>query len=517
MTLPRFLRRITDATGPLMPGLERSEIGARLEAVTVALRIDDATAALDGQAAGFLFAVNLAARLYPTLLIEAPDELRREAEALAVAIHPGVALAGGDATADVELVWHPGTPTPTRVTVCCTGWTVRIDVTDAAVDACVAAVAMAAAAFGMAQVFRAVFADQLENGRTAPVPWSVNLVTLGPDHVDLPFPEPVEIGRTHLAGCGAIGQAAAAVLATLPATGTLVAVDHDTVDLGNLQRYVLTHDDDTGKDKPGFIERVFQATGIAVEPVPARWGDNEAAGPGARTVLVALDSEPDRIGVQASLPREVYNAWTQQDDIGCSRHERFGTDPCLACLYWPRGKRMNRSERMAHELGEHELRVLSYLAGDVAAGSPLRRDQVLSTLRLQPPPEAKEWTERSILDDLAAHAGVEPDVLEAYRGLTIDFLYRDGVCGELLRLERDEPVSVPLAHQSALAGALLAIGFFVARSPALAAHRPVLTEARYNVLVDNPQTLPLPSSRRHRCLCDDSDFTEAYAERWQGA
>jgi hypothetical protein len=500
-----------------MPGLERSEIGARLEAVTVALRIDDATAELDGQAAGFLLAVNLAARLYPALVIDAPDELRRKAAEIATAIHPGVMLDGGDATADVELLWHPATPTPQRVTVCCTGWTVRIDETDAAADACVAAAAMAAAALGMAQVFRAVFADQLANGRAEPVPWSANLVTLGPDHVDLPFPEPVEIGRTHLAGCGAIGQAAATVLATLPATGTLVAVDDDAVDLGNLQRYVLTHDDDVGKDKPGFIERVFQGTGIAVEPVRARWGDTEASGPGAQTVLAALDSEPDRIGVQASLPREVYNAWTQQDDIGFSRHERFGTDPCLACLYWPRAKRMNRSERMAHELGQHELRVLSYLAGDVAAGSPLRPDQVLSTLRLRPPPEAEGWTQRSILDDLAARAGVEPDALEVYRGLTIDFLYQDGVCGELLHLERDEPVSVPLAHQSALAGALLAIGFFVARSPALAQHRPALTQARYDVLADNPQTLPLPASRRPGCLCDDSDFTEAYVERWQGA
>ena len=51
--------------------------------------------------------------------------------------------------------------------------------------------------------------------------------------------------------------------------------------------------------------------------------------------LVALDSPEARIAVQASLPGPLYNAWTHPADVGWSRHERFGEDPCLACLYWP--------------------------------------------------------------------------------------------------------------------------------------------------------------------------------------
>jgi hypothetical protein len=91
---------------------------------------------------------------------------------------------------------------------------------------------------------------------------------------------------------------------------------------------------------------------------------------------------------------------------------------------------------------------------------------------------------------VAARAGIDPHELAAYRALSIDFLYLDGVCGELLHLERGEAVSVPLAHQSALAGGLLAIGFFGAKSPALVDHRPDLPQAWYDVLIDNPQTLP---------------------------
>ena len=44
-----------------------------------------------------------------------------------------------------------------------------------------------------------------------------------------------------------------------------------------------------------------------------------------------------RIGIQAGLPLRIYNAFTGPLDLGWSRHERFGDEPCLACLYWPTG------------------------------------------------------------------------------------------------------------------------------------------------------------------------------------
>src|SRR5205823_2709797 len=43
-----------------------------------------------------------------------------------------------------------------------------------------------------------------------------------------------------LAGAGAIGNAAAWALARVPMAGTVAIVDHQAIDLGNLQRYVLS-------------------------------------------------------------------------------------------------------------------------------------------------------------------------------------------------------------------------------------------------------------------------------------
>jgi hypothetical protein len=102
--------------------------------------------------------------------------------------------------------------------------------------------------------------------------------------------------------------------------------------------------------------------------------------------------------------------------------------------------------------------------------------------------------------------------------LAVELLYRDGICAGMLHgadgENRADEVSVPLAHQSALAGVLLAIEFFVACSPDLRAHRPALPELRYDVLRDNPQEMPAPSSRREGCICEDTDFLETYATRW---
>jgi hypothetical protein len=522
MTLPRFLHRIADATGPLLPGLERSAIGDRLDEVVVALRIDEATATLDGHATGYLHATNLAARLYPHVVLDAPAPLRDRAMEVATGIHPGIKIADSTVVTDVDLLWRPAAADATHITVWCDGWLVGIDLDDAPGGATPGAVAMVAAALGMSQVFRAVFAGELETPRAAAIPWTLQLVTVAPDGPELPLPGPIDLGVVHLAGCGAIGQAVAAALATLPVEGTLVAVDHDKIDLGNLQRYVITRDNDVGKDKPSLIERALEHSALEVRPVRTRWGDDDRSGVGAETVLTALDSERDRIAVQASLPRTIHNAWTSPGDIGVSRHERFGEEACLGCLHWPRERRRNRSEVIAEGLRQHELRVLSYLGHDVPAGRPLAPEEVLGpTLGLKHPNDVGTWTERSLLDDVAERVGIDPAELAAYRDLSIEFLYRGGVCGELLHREpgreNDEAISVPLAHQSALAGGLLALQLYVSRSPAHAAHRPAHAQARYDVLADNPQLLVSPVARRPECLCHDPDYRDVHAARWVAA
>jgi hypothetical protein len=494
-----------------------SELGDRLKGTSIVLAMHDDVAALDGQAAGYLFAANLAARLYPRLGFDAPAELVQEAVALVRAINPTCVI-GPPRGRALSIDWGDAEPSADRVTVAVEGWNLRIDSGVRGTASAAVPAALAAAALAVGELFRALFAPELEHGRTAPAPLALNLVTLEEEADIPPLPRTVDLGKVHVAGCGAIGQAAVATLRELSVTGTLVAVDHDATDLGNLQRYVLTFDQDVDQSKPTLIERALAEHALEVEPVTTVWGGDHRSGPGCETVLAALDTKQGRIELQAGLPRELFNAWTQPEDIGVSRHQAFGRDPCLACLGWPTRQRPSATELIASALGEDELRVVCYLAQDRPVGQPLDGASIQPTRRLPRPDHWEQWTERSLLADvIERHQLPEPD-LQQFATFGIRRLYRDVVCGGVLLeragRERDREVSVPLAHQSALAGVLLATWLVVDRVSELRELRPESPQARYDVLRGGEQRWPRTRARHDHCICADADFLAAYSARW---
>jgi len=516
MSLPPFLARIHNAAGPLLGGLSESELGERLDGCSLVLEIDAEAADDPAHRAGYLLAANLGARLYPRLALDATDELTAAARERALSINPGCVF-GPPRGRALVLSWRGGEPGADRVTVSADGWNVLIDGVRPACSGANPLSAMAAAALGAGELFRALFADRLPHGRAAPEAFAINLVTFGaPAHAPPPADE-VDLGTVHLAGCGAVGQAFVAALRELRVTGTLVAVDHECVDEGNLQRYVLSVASDVGTSKPKLIERALADSGVAVEPVEGTWGADERTAPGRETVLSALDSKQGRIELQGGLPRELFNAWTQPEDIGVSRHQAFGTDPCLACLAWPRRQRPSRSEMIAAALGESELRVVHYLGNETPVGQPLAAEMIQATGRLSLPSDAATWAERSLLDDLIERYQLQRGPLEALAGLRVGELYRDAVCAGMLierGAGREVDVSVPLAHQSALAGILLATTLVVDRVPELRELRPDATIAKYDVLRGGEQHWLRPRRREQRCICSDPDFVAAFATRW---
>ena len=517
MSLPLFLSRVQNAAGPLLGGLSESELGERLEGTTLVLEIDHDAAEDAANRAGFLLAVNLGARLYPRLGIDAGEALSADAVALARSINPGCEF-GPSRGRELVLTWLGGEPAAERVTACAQGWAAVIDGEDPAQVGANPLAAMTAAALGIGELFRALFADRLPHGRIEPSPFTLDLLTLAePAESPPPLPGKIDLGTVHLAGCGAIGEAFVAALRELPVTGTLVAVDHEDVDEGNLQRYLLVGISDVGVAKPALVERALEGTRLSVEPVASRWGADERTAPGRETIVSALDTRQGRIELQGGLPRETFNAWTQPEDIGVSRHQAFGETPCLACLAWPTRARPSRSQMIAEALGEHELRVNHYLGNNVPVGQPLPAPMIQGTRRLQVPPEASGWTERSLLVDLIERHDLPPGPFENLGGLMVEQLYHDAVCAGMLiehGADREGEISVPLAHQSALAGILLASALAIDRVPELRALRPVASVARYDVLRGGEQHLPRPRERQDRCICWDSDYQAAYAERW---
>jgi ThiF family len=248
MSLPRFLNRVVDAAAPALGGLDRGAVEEKLERTSVTLVTD---AVDDCQRAGFVLAANLVARLYPRVVVVAPEGVATAAVAEVTRINPlaDVTTTKGETTAtlcyDVARS-HAESGEASTVTVAARGWNVYVDETPPAEGAAAPAAALLAAAVGVSELFRIVFADDLaDRGRHAPQPGAFNLVTLGePDSIAVP--ESVDIGEVRLVGAGAIGQAAAMTLADAGARGTLLAVDDEVIELSNLQRYVLTRDSDVG-------------------------------------------------------------------------------------------------------------------------------------------------------------------------------------------------------------------------------------------------------------------------------
>jgi hypothetical protein len=272
----------------------------------------------------------------------------------------------------------------------------------------------------------------------------------------------------------------------------------EVVELSNLQRYVLTKRDDEDREKVDIAAHLDCSLQVVPHPtdLAAFLGAN---GYEWDAMLLALDSARDRVSAQASLPRFIANAWTQPGDLGVTSHSRFGGDgACVACLYLPESTLKNEDELVAETLGVPHLLM-----------------QVRTLLATSQP------VDRGFLEAVAQAVNQPFDALLPFEGRTVRELYVEGFCGgavipigEAGQLhEAAREAHVPLAHQSALAGILLAAALI--RRMQLGETQ--LTQVtRLDVLRPVGQFLrqPLLAQRNGRCICDDADFVRTYQAKY---
>lgn len=530
MALPRFFDRVSDALRPVAPA-GRAELEARLTGVLVRVVLSPTAQCGDP---GPALAVNLLARLYPSLALAGSSDVVAELASVARAVNPDIDLGESPSATRIVALGLDADPASSsvddarsaksadtvRVNAC--GWNVLVDppLVGTAPEPPEPLAALAAACVAVAEVFRIVFADALPvgYGRTGPQPGGFNLITCGDPTPGLPALVHLAVDAV-LVGAGAVGQAALLAVRAAGAVGHLAVVDPEVVELSNLQRYVLSRDADVGRLKTDVAASPATPSatgspgpdGLTVLPVPTAFGRADLAAVTGRTAMVALDTSRDRLAVAAALPAAAYNAWTQPADLGWSRHEQFGTEPCLACLYYPSRPRPGEHELVALALGIHPLRALGYLTNPVPIGAPL--PVIGQIVTLPPPPDAARWLAEPVLNDLLNDGRLTPEEAAAWRNRPLGQLYRDGVCaGGLLRLspaDTDTEAMVPLAHQSALAGVMLATSMLVGADPVLRELRPHPVEARLDLLRGFPQVLPRPRQRTPGCLCSDADYIAA--------
>lgn len=441
--------------------------------------------------------IRLLARLYP--VIELRIELTDEAERLALlaqAINPRIEITKG---ASVGISIGDGPPAfQTTYFAGSSGWDAFLSAREpvktgsspnpfgAGVAACLAAT----------NLFNRVLMPTWEQRITRELAFSTF------DRTKKKTPDDVPNGGWNLAehvvlvGAGAIGNGALWALALSPLEGTLHIVDPETLELSNLQRYVLAERSDERRPKVHLAESHLRGP---LKPVSHQqdWAEFvSAAGYLWPCVLVALDTAAARRSVQASLPKWIANSWTQPGDLGLSIHGPFnGPGACLSCLYLPTRQLPNEDELVARALGVPALVM-----------------QIRTLLH------TGKGVNRQLIEAVATGLNRPLEDVLPYEGRPVRELYVEGVCGGGIIAVGSagmppHELHVPLAHQSALAGVLLASAL-VRRSVSDGDEMTMIT--RLDVLhgVGDDLTQPALKAGNGLCICEDPDYVAAFQSKW---
>ena len=491
MAIPEYFHRNAVAIAQAVSGLDEERLETKLRDVCVGVTIGSDAGGTEGRAVADLL-VRLFARLYPAMAFRDESDTGADDEAadLAFRVNPRIDLTQ-EPTIEVVIGSVNRTQVVGRTVFAgCDGWRARLSSLHSQTcgDSNNPFGAGLAACLIAAEVFRHLFlpGDELDGDRDFVVPFASDDDGVDPDVNS-------DVGSLVLAGAGAIGNAIAWALSRAQLRGSIEIVDAEAVDLGNLQRYVLAERTDVNKQKANFIAKRFVGS-LKAESYTGRLAEFlESRGFKTDLLLLALDSANDRRAAQASLPWCIANAWTQPHDLGVSVHN-FTHGACVSCLYQPNGQQ--RSEDLV--LAE-------------AFGIPDKLMDVRNLLH------SNGGAPRSLLEAIAAASGVMLENLLPFEGRPLRNLYSDGFCGgaviplDAIGTPADD-VHVPLAHQSALAGILLA-----AAAVKLAQREPEHSVvAQFDVLKPQErfQMYPVAKDQERRCICQDKDYIDVYREKF---
>ena len=509
MTLANFFERTATSVSSVLQGADPTWLRNKLKKLNVCIAFDDTAATSSEGNVALDLATDLFARFYPSInFIELEKTERTVAvtarlKALAKAIHPRIDFSVKETKLCGCLVVGRSRPTlevPT-IFVGSNGWTasVRYEGPSSSANTDNPFGASAAACLGVAGLFRMIFADELQISTTErPFDFDVLHHKNTASSAEAMLPKRIDLGRSHLVGLGAIGRATCWTLARVDGLcGELHGVDGEKIELSNLQRYLGATQSDAqkgGRKKTTSVARMFAETksvDFRFIEHPLTWGDYlRARGDfGLSRVAVALDTAKDRIAVQASLPRRLFNAWTQPGDLGVSRHVDFANGPCLACLYWPKGEVKSLSVLVSESLclPEPEIRTLLHINFRVDANF-LRR--------------------------VSEAANVPLDELFPFINEPIRSFYSKAVCGtthfKADRIGIRGETAVPMAFQSALAGVLLAAEI-VADVTSLRT-LPMAPITNLNLLAPIGSHFHTPAAKlpTGQCICQDEIYQRAY-------
>jgi hypothetical protein len=502
MALANFFDKIALNAAQLLQGMDRSKLEETLSAQRVCLFFDqNAAGTAEGRATLDLL-VRLLARLYPNLRVECnnPSPLTDELIRLALTINPVIESFSEKLPTAVVVVGQ--TVYEADIPVYYLGsdqWLARFSTRGplGSSNSGNPIGAGATACFGAANLFRQVFRKKLPFGGSDG-DFTLSLLDGSRDGSgnDLAM-EQTHLGETLVVGLGAIGNSLAWALSHWPGLqGTLVLIDPEAISLSNLQRYVLANQSHVGHLKTGHIASFFGNSALHILQAALPWDQyvDQRNNWKIEAVLIGLDNAEDRIMVQGVLPKKIFNAWTQSNNLGVSRHQDFLSEPCLCCLYYPEGLRKNHSQEIADNLGlgEKELMIRQYLANHTPVDAGL-------------------------LQQIAAANRLPIKELQPFLGKSLEVFYAEVVCGGTMFKytgeagHPDPHLAVPCAFESALAGILLTAELIKDKVGRPSSGQESI---RFNLLRPLAPYLHSPEIKRTSCICTDSVFREAYQAKW---
>jgi hypothetical protein len=267
----------------------------------------------------------------------------------------------------------------------------------------------------------------------------------------------------------------------------------------NLQRYVLTGEKDVSVPKATMAAALFRQTNLHILPHQKSWAGYMTFRNDWRVncVAVGVDNKRDRIGIQSSLPRIIFNSFTESEVIGISRHLEFLSEACLGCGYIPTEKTKNFINEVADNLHipEHAELIKDYLNRNQPADEPL-------------------------LGLIGQANNIDVKAIQHFAGVHIEQFYSEFVCGGILlslsgNTAGSREIDTPLAFQSALAGILLAaeiVKYFSGNSINVGQR----TDLYFlqSISGANPLNRSLQKDKTGRCICRDEDFRSVYRNKW---
>lgn len=509
MSIANFFYKAEKSLGQVLQSVNPEKLLDILTDKKIAIAFDNTVIQHKNSKITLELITNLVARLYPSIGIvyngntDEGDTFVKSLISLALGINPDIEILSGVESYSVALcVGNPDCTSERYIYMNSDSWNLEISI-DKPINVFGNNVlnpfsASAVSCLGVSELFRMVFSDLLKD-KFEPQSFTLSLLDYSRHSENFIEIKDIDFKDLTLVGLGAIGNSIAWCLKWIPnLRGIINIVDPETIELSNLQRYVLSSQSNINNLKVDIVKEYLSHKELTINVAAMPFGEyvklhrNDCD---FDIIAVSVDNAINRVATQAVLPRVVFNAWTgDEGSLGISRHIfDHPQKACLACLYLSTNKQKSRTECIAEIIGFEQNRT---------------NELVVTQVKLN----------RDLLNEISQLKGYSLSALLPYEGKTLDDFFVEAVCGGVLlpmgNNAGTSEANVPLAHQSVLAGILLACELVKEALNLIPTDYPV--ETRMNVLSKMPDFFCSNRSKtiNPKCICSDKDYLDIYKKKF---